>query len=122
MVIDIDSVGLAYGGETIIYEYTESDTICRNTQILSLNAAYPIIPFDTFLSTKCENSYALAPMIAFQSTFSSDNKTVFLDRVRRLFGGFPFVQRCNELFQHYKIPVLCLHLLVLFVAILLVIQ
>ena len=80
------------------------------------------IPFDDVLRQKCEKSYALSPMIAFQSTASSDNSTVFLDRLRRVFGGFPFVQRCNELFQRYKIPVLCLHLLVFCVAILLFIQ
>ena len=35
------------------------------------------IPFDDVLRQKCENSYALSPMVAFQSAASSDNSTVF---------------------------------------------
>ncbi len=40
------------------------------------------IPFDDLLRQKCEKSYALSPMIAFQSTASSDNRTVYLDKMR----------------------------------------
>ena len=71
------------------------------------------IPFDDLLRQEGEDFYALSPMIAFQSAASSDNQTFFLDKIRRFFGGLPFIQRSNELFQRYKMQIIFLNLLVL---------
>ncbi len=75
--------------------------------------AWDGVPFDDMLRQQGEEFYAISPMIAFQSAASSDNQTFFLDKMRRFFGGLPFIQRSNELFQHYKIQIILLHLLVL---------
>ena len=78
--------------------------------------------YDGFLKKRCINSFAPVPMIAFQSTSISDNKTIFLDKMRRFFGGLQFLQRSNELLQRYKFPIIIVHLLVLMAAFLLFIQ
>jgi GR25 family glycosyltransferase involved in LPS biosynthesis len=77
------------------------------------------VAYDGFLKKHCRNSYAPVPMIAFQNTSVSDNKTIFLDKIRRFFGGLQFLQRSNELIHRYKYPIIILHLLVLLAAILL---
>ncbi len=69
------------------------------------------VAYDGFLKQHCGCAYAPVPMIAFQSTSVSDNKTFQLDRVRRFFGGLQFLQRSNELLQRYKYPVILVHLL-----------
>ncbi len=68
-------------------------------------------PFDELLRQECKDYYALSPMIAFQSDSSTDNQRIILDRVRRLLGGLPFIQRANEFFQRYKRVIVCSHLL-----------
>ena len=80
------------------------------------------VAYDGFLKKHCSNSFAPVPMIAFQSTSISDNKTIFLDKMRRFFGGLQFLQRSNELLQRYKLPIIIVHLLVLMAAFLLFIQ
>lgn len=80
------------------------------------------VAYDGFLKERCRNSFAPVPMFAFQSMSISDNKTIFLDRMRRFFGGLQFLQRSNELFLRYKIPIIVVHLLVLMAAFLLLIQ
>jgi len=77
------------------------------------------VPFDVLLQKKCEDFYALSPMIAFQSRASSDNQTIFLDTMRRFFGGLPFIQRTNEIFQRHKTLIVTLHLLVITILMLL---
>ena len=79
------------------------------------------IPYDDLLKKQCKDFYALSPMIAFQSAASSDNKTIFLDTIRRFFGGLPFIQRVNELFQQHKTLIINLHLLVIIIILLLTI-
>jgi hypothetical protein len=70
------------------------------------------IPFDGLLQS-CEARYfALRPMCAFQRLTSSDNKTVWLDRLRNLFGGLAIIQRCNEIYHNNKGLVIILHLAV----------
>ena len=71
--------------------------------------AWNNIPYDNLLQKRGEIFYALSPMIAFQSKASSDNKTVFLDKIRRLFGGLPFIQRMNELYQRHKGVIIAIH-------------
>jgi GR25 family glycosyltransferase involved in LPS biosynthesis len=74
------------------------------------------VPYDNLLREHCKNFFALSPMIAFQSTASTDNQTIVLDRMRRLFGGLPFIQKTNEFFQRHKTLIIFTHLLV-FIAI-----
>lgn len=73
------------------------------------------IPFDTLLQKNSRNFFALSPMIAFQSAASTDNQTFFLDKIRRFFGGLPFIQRTNEIYQRHKFLIVCFHFLVFMV-------
>lgn len=70
------------------------------------------VPFDALLRQSGEHFFALAPMCAFQSNATSDNRTAFLDRVRNLLGGLASIQKGNELYQNNKALILGLHLLV----------
>jgi hypothetical protein len=60
------------------------------------------IPFDELLRRHSVGSYALYPMCAFQGLAGSDNQTVVIDRLRRIFGGLPFIQKANEFYQNRK--------------------
>jgi len=60
------------------------------------------IPFDELLRRRNAAFYALYPMCAFQGMAGSDNQTVVIDRVRRIFGGLPFIQKANEVYQNNK--------------------
>lgn len=77
------------------------------------------IPFDGLLRHHNELFLALSPLCAFQGIASSDNETVWIDKLRNLFGGLPFIQRCNEIYQHNKGLIIALHLVVVTVAIVL---
>ena len=80
------------------------------------------IPFDELLRREGRKFYALSPMIAFQGGASSDNQTVALDRIRRIFGGLPHIQRANELFQKHKLLIVSAHLILLLVLLLLILR
>ena len=67
-------------------------------------------PYDTMLRERCRNYYALYPMCAFQGLSSTDNQTVAIDRLRRLLGGLPFLQRLNEFYQNNRTVLLLSHL------------
>ncbi len=69
------------------------------------------IPFDELLRRSRSHFYALYPMCAFQGRAGTDNQTVVIDRMRRLFGGLPFIQRANELYQNHKVVLLTLNLI-----------
>lgn len=71
------------------------------------------IPFDDLLRRKNTEFYALSPMCAFQGRSGTDNQTVILSRIRRLFGGLPFIQKVNEFYQNHKTPLVTLHLAIL---------
>ncbi len=60
------------------------------------------IPFDELLRRHSTRSYALYPMCAFQGLVGSDNQTVVIDHLRRIFGGLPFIQKVNEFYQNRK--------------------
>lgn len=64
------------------------------------------IPFDELLRRRQTNFYALYPMCAFQGRAGSDNQTVVIDRLRRLCGGLPFIQKMNEMYQNHKTALL----------------
>ena len=76
---------------------------------LLVKEAWDNIPYDNLLQKRGREFYALSPMIAHQGVASSDNKTVFLDKIRRLFGGLPFIQRMNELYQQNKGIIIAAH-------------
>lgn len=64
------------------------------------------IPFDEFLRQNQEDFYAIYPMCAFQGHLGTDNQRIAIDRIRRLFGGLPFIQRVNELYHNHPLPLL----------------
>jgi len=61
------------------------------------------IPFDELLRRHNKDFYALYPMCAFQWPASSDNRTLVIDRIRRICGGLPFIQKANEFYQNHKV-------------------
>jgi len=65
------------------------------------------LPFDELLRRQNIDFYALHPMCAFQGLAGTDNQTVIIDLMRRIFGGLPFIQKVNEMYQNNK-PVLLL--------------
>ena len=67
------------------------------------------IPFDELLRRHQSDFFALYPMCAFQGQAVSDNKTVVIDRMRRIFGGLPFIQKANEFYQNRKLFIILLH-------------
>lgn len=73
------------------------------------------IPFDELMRRNNADFFAIHPMCAFQGLSGSDNETVVIDRMRRLFGGLPFVQKVNELYQNHKALIIVLQLAVLLV-------
>jgi len=72
------------------------------------------LPYDNLLKKRGKEFYALSPMIAFQGRASSDNKTIFLDRIRRAFGGLPFIQRVSEFYQYHKRILVYSHVILAF--------
>jgi len=70
------------------------------------------MPIDGLFRTVGGRFFALRPMCAFQSQASSDNKTVWIDRLRNLCGGLARIQQGNELYHNNKKLFLLLHLAV----------
>jgi len=70
------------------------------------------IPLDGFIKAEGGHFFALRPMCAFQGLASSDNKTVWLDWLRTLFGGLARIQQGNEFYHNNKKLVILLHLAV----------
>lgn len=60
------------------------------------------IPYDGLLRKSSGDLFAISPMCAFQGLSESDNQTVAIDRIRRMFGGLPFIQKMNERYQNHK--------------------
>ena len=63
-------------------------------------------PFDEFLRLHNREYFALYPMCAFQGLSGTDNRRVAIARIRRLFGGLPFIQKVNELYHNHTLPLL----------------
>jgi GR25 family glycosyltransferase involved in LPS biosynthesis len=76
------------------------------------------IPFDELLRRHNREFYALYPMCAFQGLAGTDNHTVVIDRMRRMFGGLPFIQKVNEFYQNHKVFFLALMAVFLVLAVL----
>ncbi len=70
------------------------------------------IPYDGLLRNNNGDLFATYPMCAFQGLSESDNQTVTIDRMRRMFGGLPFIQKMNERYQNHKLLFLALPLAV----------
>ncbi len=61
------------------------------------------VPFDEVLRRHNREFYAVYPMCAFQGLAGSDNQTMVIDRLRRIFGGLPFIQKANELYRNHQV-------------------
>ena len=70
------------------------------------------IPYDGVLRLLNADFFAVSPMCAFQGLQESDNRTVMIDRVRRLFGGLPFIQKMNERYQNHRALIIGVHVVV----------
>jgi GR25 family glycosyltransferase involved in LPS biosynthesis len=74
------------------------------------------IPYDDLLNNFAEGYYAVYPSFAFQSNALSDNTNkIDLDRFRRLLGGLRRIQKWNEFYHRYRMPVIALHVIVLLI-------
>ena len=73
------------------------------------------VPFDDmFRDLKDENTYAVYPAFAFQSSSPSDNlRYLKLDRFRRLCGGLRNVQKMNEWYHRGKPLVIGSHVMLI---------
>nr|WP_320011263.1 hypothetical protein [uncultured Desulfobulbus sp.] len=60
------------------------------------------VPIDGLFHSMKGEFFALYPMCAFQGQAASDNKTVWIDRLRTLFGGLARIQRGNEFYCNHK--------------------
>ncbi len=74
------------------------------------------IPYDDLLKNFAEGFYAVYPSFAFQSNSLTDNiNKIGLDRFRRLLGGLKRIQKWNEFYHRYRMPVIAAHVVVLLV-------
>jgi GR25 family glycosyltransferase involved in LPS biosynthesis len=71
------------------------------------------IAFDSMLSSFKEGFYATYPCFAFQSNSPTDNKSVQLDRFRRMCGGLRRIQKCNEVYYRHRRSFIGLHIMVI---------
>jgi len=71
------------------------------------------IPFDELLRRRQSDFFALYPMCAFQGLSGTDNQTVVIDRMRRVFGGLPFIQKANQFYQNHKLFIILFHVALL---------
>ena len=75
------------------------------------------IPFDDLLRRCNDGFFALSPMCAYQGLAGSDNRTGARDRLRNAFGGLPFIQKSNEIFQNNRMLIISLHFLLAAIAV-----
>ncbi len=71
------------------------------------------VAYDDFLKDlKDDQTYAVYPSIAFQSSSRSDNERYLpLDRLRRFCGGLRAIQKRNEFYHHNRLMVIGAHAL-----------
>jgi GR25 family glycosyltransferase involved in LPS biosynthesis len=70
------------------------------------------IAVDTLFRPPTDHVYAVYPMFAFQSDFSSDNeKYLRLDRFRRWCGGLERIQKALEFYHRRKVTIIVGHFL-----------
>ena len=66
-------------------------------------------PYDGLLKNESSHFFAIHPMPAFQSNSPTDNKTLHLDKMRRVLGGLQRLQRLNEWFHLHKKTIIMAH-------------
>ena len=72
------------------------------------------IAFDDMLRSIQQDFYAVYPAFAFQSDSATDNdKSLRLDKIRRLLGGLRRIQKRNEFYQNYKAVIIAAHILII---------
>ena len=71
------------------------------------------IAFDNMLSSFKEGFYAIYPSFAFQSNSPTDNKSLQLDKFRRLCGGLRRIQKCNEAYYRHRPAFIGIHIIVI---------
>ena len=69
------------------------------------------IAFDNMLSSFKEGFYAIYPSFAFQSNSPTGNKSLQLDRFRRLCGGLQRIQKWNETYYRHQAAFISLHMI-----------
>ena len=86
-----------------------------------VNIPWQGIPYDDLLrSTAGDGVYAIYPAFAFQSASSTDNDNLrSVDRVRRIFGGFRFLQQWNEFTARRIVPLIAAHVVLILLIVLL---
>ena len=74
------------------------------------------MPYDYLLRSFDDGFYTVYPSFAFQSNSMTDNlKKEHLDRFRRLLGGLRRIQKANEFYYRYRMPVIAAHVIVLLI-------
>jgi len=77
-----------------------------------VNKPWQEIAYDNMLSSFNEAFYAVYPSFAFQSNSPTDNRSLRLDRLRRLCGGLRRIQKCNEAYYRHRRVFIGLHIMV----------
>ncbi|MTW22029.1 glycosyltransferase [Allochromatium palmeri] len=77
-----------------------------------LQESWQGVPIDTLIHRLGGEFYALHPMCAFQGLATSDNNTVWIDRLRSIFGGLALIQKGNEVYCNHKWLIIFIHVLV----------
>jgi GR25 family glycosyltransferase involved in LPS biosynthesis len=78
-----------------------------------VNKPWQKIAFDSMLSFFKEGFYAIYPSFAFQSNSPTDNKSLHLDKFRRLCGGLRRIQKWNEAYYRHRRAFIGLHIMVI---------
>lgn len=77
-----------------------------------LRESWQGVPIDGLIHSLGGEFFALHPMCAYQGMETSDNKTVWIDRVRSIFGGLACIQKGNEVYCNHKGLIFFIHFLV----------
>ena len=78
------------------------------------------IVLDTIFRPLNKDLYAVYPMFAFQSDFTSDNDKKYnrLELFRRLCGGLERIQKANEFYNRHKFSIYSAHIIVILLVLL----
>jgi len=71
------------------------------------------LAYDVLFRPLTDGVYAVKPMFAFQGDALTDNKYRWLDRFRRLCGGFERIQKGIEFYHCHKIGIIAAHVLLI---------
>ncbi len=93
--------------QCLTHAYAVTDQFARHL----IRIPWQGIPYDGLLKNENSRFYALHPMVAFQSNSPTDNKTLRIDKVRRLLGGLERLQRLNTFFYAHKRAIIISHVI-----------